>query len=57
MKPAAVEDKVEAPVNKGDAAVAEQLRLPKLSAEFVKRVVDLHHDLLFFIIVVSLFVI
>jgi hypothetical protein len=49
-------DKVEAVVNKTDAAVPNQLNFRFDATAIMEKIVDLHHDLMFFIIVIVIFV-
>lgn len=41
---------------KADAAAANQLNFQTPATEIMEKIVDLHHDLLFFIIVIVVFV-
>jgi hypothetical protein len=54
-KVTATADKVEAAINKGDAAVPNQFSF-RLDATVLEKIVDFHDDLVFFIIVIVLFV-
>jgi hypothetical protein len=55
-KVAGTPGKVEAVVNKGDAAVPNQLNFQTPATAIMEKIVDLHHDLMFFIIVIVVFV-
>jgi cytochrome c oxidase subunit 2 len=44
------------PANKGDAAVPNQLNFQTPATAIMEKIVDLHHDLMFFIIVIVVFV-
>lgn len=48
--------KVEAAVNKADAAVSNQLNFQTPATAIMEKIVDLHHDLMFFIIAIVVFV-
>lgn len=47
---------VDAASNKADAAVSNQLNFQTPATTIMEKIVDLHHDLMFFIIVVVVFV-
>ena len=42
--------------HKADAAAANQLNFQTPATEIMEKIVDLHHDLLFFLIVIVVFV-
>jgi len=53
---AKAEAAIEAANHKGDAAVSNQLNFQTPATAIMEKIVDLHHDLMFFIIAIVVFV-
>lgn len=52
----AATDRAETVIRKGDAAVPNQLNFQTPATAIMEKIVDLHHDLMFFIIAIVVFV-